>query len=173
KRTVLQTLSLQAHWVGIAPELKAETAEVEKVNRERSQLPSTLVLQERPADNPRPTFRHHRGEFLQPKEKVEPGVPSWLPPLPGGTPPHTAAEPANRLTFAKWLVSPGNPLTARVTVNRHWHAFFGRGIVRTLDDFGYQGEPPTHPELLDWLAAEFVEKGWSVKKLHKLVVTSA
>src|SRR5205085_1762818 len=97
---------------------------------------------------------------------VTPDVPAWLPPLPKGV-------PADRLALAKWLVSPENPLTARVTANRHWHAFFGRGLARTLDDFGYQGEPPTHPELLDWLAGEFVEKGWSVKKLHKLIVTSA
>jgi hypothetical protein len=93
-------------------------------------------------------------------------VPAILPPLPKGA-------VANRLTFAKWLVSADNPLTARVTVNRHWHAFFGRGLVRTLDDFGYQGELPTHPELLDWLALEFMERGWSVKKLHKLIVTSS
>ena len=79
--------------------------------------------------------------------------------------------PRTALTFAKWLVSPENPLTARVTVNRHWQAFFGRGIVRTLDDFGYQGEPPTHPELLDWLALSSSSDGWSVKKLHKLIVT--
>ena len=93
-------------------------------------------------------------------------MPAILPPLPKGA-------PANRLTFARWLVAPDNPLTARVTVNRHWHAFFGRGLVRTLDDFGYQGELPSHPELLDWLAVEFIERGWSVKKLHKLIVTSA
>jgi hypothetical protein len=123
-------------------------------------------MRDRPADHPRPTFRHHRGEFLQPKEPVRPGVPAVLGALPEGA-------TADRLAFARWLVSADNPLTARVTVNRHWQAFFGRGIVRTLDDFGYQGEAPTHPELLDWLAREFVERGWSVKQLHKLVVTSA
>jgi hypothetical protein len=161
-----QRQTLLGFWAGIAPELKQARAEIEDLRRQLPTPPTTLVMRERPADNPRPTFRHHRGEFLQPKEKVEPGVPAWLPPLPKG-------EPADRLTFAKWLVSPENPLTARVTVNRHWHAFFGRGIVATLNDFGYQGDPPTHPELLDWLAAEFVERGWSVKKLHKLIVTSA
>ncbi|HTG43395.1 MAG TPA: DUF1553 domain-containing protein, partial [Verrucomicrobiae bacterium] len=79
----------------------------------------------------------------------------------------------NRLSFARWLVSPENPLTARVVVNRNWEAFFGRGIVRTLEDFGFQGELPTHPALLDWMAVEFMKQGWSVKKLHKLIVMSA
>src|SRR5262249_11813545 len=99
-------------------------------------------------------------------EEVKPGVPAALPPLPPGA-------TADRLTFARWLVSGENPLTARVTVNRAWAAFFGRGIVRTTEDFGFQGEPPTHPGLLDWLAVEFVRSGWSMKKLHKLIVMSA
>jgi hypothetical protein len=109
---------------------------------------------------------HHRGEFLQPTEQLEPAVPAFLPPLPKGA-------PANRLTFARWLVSPENPLTARVQVNRQWAAFFGRGIVRTQQDFGYQGEMPSNQELLDWLAVEFVKQGWSMKKLDRLIVTSA
>ena len=124
-------------------------------------------MRERPPENPRPTFLHHRGEFLQPKERVEPGV-------------HRRARhrcptdaPRDRLGFARWLVSPENPLTARVTVNRQWAAFFGRGLVRTPGDFGFQGEAPTHPELLDWLAVEFVQRGWSLKKLHRLIVMSA
>ncbi|MBA4190835.1 MAG: hypothetical protein C0467_22845 [Planctomycetaceae bacterium] len=166
KLTAEQRESLLRHWAKVAPELKAARDEIDALRKQIPAPPTTLVMQERPADNPRTTFRHHRGEFLQPKEAVEPGVPSWLPPLPKDA-------PANRLTFAKWLVSKENPLTARVTVNRHWHAFFGRGLVRTLDDFGYQGEAPTHPELLDWLASEFVERGWSVKSLHRLIVTSA
>ncbi|MFO0825867.1 MAG: PSD1 and planctomycete cytochrome C domain-containing protein [Gemmataceae bacterium] len=166
KLTPPQRATLFQHWASIAPELKAARDEIDALRKQLPNPQTTLVMQERPADNPRPTFRMHRGEFLQPKEAVEPGVPSWLPPLPKDA-------VANRLTFAKWLVSKDNPLTARVTVNRHWHAFFGRGLVRTLDDFGYQGEAPTHPELLDWLAAEFVERGWSVKQLHRLIVTSA
>jgi hypothetical protein len=80
---------------------------------------------------------------------------------------------ANRLTFARWLVSPENPLTARVTVNRQWSAFFGRGLVATVDDFGYQGQAPSHPQLLDWLAVEFMRAGWSLKWLHKEIVMSA
>lgn len=100
------------------------------------------------------------------REKVSPGVPAFLPPLPQGA-------PANRLTLARWLVSEENPLTARVIMNRHWETLFGRGLVRTSEDFGFQGELPTHPELLDWLALEFMKRGWSQKEMHKLIVTSA
>jgi mono/diheme cytochrome c family protein len=128
-------------------------------------LQTSLVLRERPEQNRRPTFIHRRGEFLQPQERVEAGVPAFLPPM-------DKNQPLNRLGFARWLVSGVHPLTARVTVNRHWHAFFGAGLVRTVGDFGYQGETPTHPELLDWLAQEFVRQGWSTKKLHRLLVTS-
>ena len=96
---------------------------------------------------------------------MEPGVPAFLPPLPPGA-------KNDRLAFARWLVSRSHPLTARVVVNRQWAAFFGRGLVRTVEDFGYQGELPSHPELLDWLAVEFMESGWSLKKLHRLIVTS-
>jgi hypothetical protein len=123
-------------------------------------------MRERPEAHPRPTFRHHRGEYLSPKEQVPPAVPAFLPALPKDA-------PANRLTFARWLFAPENPLTARVAVNRQWQAFFGRGFVRALEDFGYQSQPPTHPELLDWLAVEFVKSGWSMKQLHRLIVTSA
>jgi hypothetical protein len=163
--TAAERDALFRHWLAVAPELKAARDKIEALEKQLPAPPTTLALQERPADHPRPTFRHHRGEFLSPKEEVQPGVPAILDPKPEAY--------ANRLALARWLVSRDNPLTARVTVNRHWHAFFGRGIVRTLDDFGYQGEAPTHPELLDWLATEFVERGWSVKKLHKLIVTSA
>jgi uncharacterized protein DUF1553/uncharacterized protein DUF1549/cytochrome c len=166
KRTDSQWDILLEYWLDTAPEFKTERDEIEAIRTQLPRAPTTLVMQERPADHPRATHRHHRGEFLHSKEKVEPGVPSWLPPLPSGV-------TANRLAFAKWLVSSENPLAARVTVNRHWQGFFGRGIVRTLDDFGYQGEAPTHPELLDWLALELVEQKWSIKKLHKLIVTSA
>jgi hypothetical protein len=123
-------------------------------------------LRERPPGFTRATRRHHRGEFLQAKEEVTPGIPSFLPPLPPDA-------PKNRLGFARWLVSKGNPLTGRVVMNRHWEAFFGRGLVRTLEDFGFQGELPSHPELLDWLALEFPKRGWSQKQMHKLIVMSA
>jgi hypothetical protein len=97
---------------------------------------------------------------------VEPGVPASLPPLPAG------AE-NNRLGFAKWVVDPGNPLLARVTINRFWQMYFGTGIVKTTEDFGMQGEWPSHPELLDWLATEFIRTGWDTKAMQKLIVTSA
>ncbi|NDH93732.1 MAG: DUF1553 domain-containing protein [Planctomycetia bacterium] len=145
--------------------------EIERLEAVERQGLSTLVMRERPADNPRPTHRHHRGEFLSPEELVAPAVPAFLPQLPNDSAP-------DRLALARWLVSPDNPLTARVVVNRHWHALFGRGLVETVADFGYQGTPPSHPELLDWLAVSFmtpVEQGglgWSLKALHRLIVTS-
>lgn len=107
-----------------------------------------------------------RGDWRNPGIEVSPGVPSSLPRL-GST------GPATRLTLARWLVSPEHPLTARVTVNRIWQEYFGRGLVRTSEDFGRQGEAPTHPELLDWLASRFRDSGWKVKDLHRLIVTSA
>jgi uncharacterized protein DUF1553/uncharacterized protein DUF1549/cytochrome c len=148
------------------PEMKKAAAPLLAARRTPPRGQPTLVMQERAANNPRVTHRYHRGEYLQPKEEVTAGVPAFLPALPKDA-------PANRYTFAKWLFAPENPLTARVTVNRQWQAFFGRGIVKSLEDFGYQSEPPSHPELLDWLAVEFVKQGWSMKKLHRLIVTSA
>ena len=163
--TADQRSRLREQFMLVAPELKAARAEIERL---RKPLPhqTTLVLRERPPENPRPTFRHHRGEFLSPKESVAPAVLGVLNPL-------SAEAPKSRLGFAQWLVSSENPLTARVTVNRQWAAFFGRGLVRTTEDFGLQGDAPTHPELLDWLSVEFMKQGWSLKKLHRLIVTSA
>ncbi|HZY86218.1 MAG TPA: PSD1 and planctomycete cytochrome C domain-containing protein, partial [Gemmataceae bacterium] len=166
RRIPAQRERLLRHFLSVAPELAGEREAIKKLRAQAPAYPTTLVLAERPANNPRPTFRHHRGEFLQPKERVEPGVLSALPPLPPG-------EPHNRLTFARWLVDPQNPLVGRVTMNRQWAAFFGRGLVRTAEDFGYTGDPPTHPELLDWLAVDFVGRGWSLKAMHRLIVTSA
>jgi hypothetical protein len=107
-----------------------------------------------------------RGDYRRKGVEVEPNTPAALPPLPPG------AEPA-RLRLARWLVSRENPLTARVAVNRMWQEFFGAGLVRTSEDFGTQGDQPTHPELLDWLAVEFMDRGWSMKSMHRLIVTSA
>ncbi|WP_435007697.1 PSD1 and planctomycete cytochrome C domain-containing protein [Tundrisphaera lichenicola] len=127
-------------------------------------IPVTMVMAEMP--KPRETRVLMRGDFRSKGEKVEAGVPESLPPLPAG-------QPADRLGLARWLVDPGNPLVARVTVNRFWQQYFGTGIVKTVNDFGTQGEWPSHPELLDWLATEFIQSGWDVKALHRLIVTSA
>jgi len=165
KLTQEQRARLREHFLLAAPELAAARQEIDALRKPLKHT-TTLVLRERPAENPRATFLHHRGEWLQPKERVQPGVLSALNPFP-------ADAPRNRLGFARWLVAPENPLTARVVMNREWAAFFGSGIVRTTADFGLQGDAPTHPELLDWLAVEFVKRGWSVKQMHKLIVTSA
>ena len=124
----------------------------------------THVMQEKDTE----PFAHvlYRGMYDQPREKVTPATPAVLPPM-------TSEYPRNRLGLAQWLVSPTNPLTARVAVNRYWQEIFGTGIVKTVDDFGAQGEPPSHPELLDWLAVEFRESGWDVRKMMKLMVSSA
>jgi hypothetical protein len=158
--------ALQLAFCRVAPELAGERQKLEQFRQQWPAPTTTLVFLERPADNPRPTKWYRRGEFLQPVDAVQPGVPSFLHTLqPQDEPP--------RLAFAQWLVDRRNPLVARVTVNRHWQAFFGRGLVRTLEDFGYQGELPSHPELLDWLAVEFMQSDWSVKALHRRIVTSA
>ncbi|MGB8167347.1 MAG: PSD1 and planctomycete cytochrome C domain-containing protein [Chthoniobacteraceae bacterium] len=117
---------------------------------------------------PRETKVLHRGEFLSPTDPVEPGGPAILPPIK----PRRGSR-ADRLDLARWLVSPENPLTPRVIANQFWGQLFGEGIVRTPGDFGVRGEKPTHPELLDWLASEFVKHGWSRKQMIRLIVTSA
>ena len=124
---------------------------------------STLVMVE--MDKKRETHVMSRGNYLSPKQKVDADVPESL---------HKWNKewPRNRLGLAKWLVDPGNPLVARVTVNRWWGQLFGTGIVSTESDFGSQSEPPTHPRLLDWLAVEFMENGWSMKHIHKLIALS-
>src|SRR5207302_9615599 len=115
---------------------------------------------------PRESYLFIEGDFTRHGEIVTPGVPKVLPPL-------TANRKPNRLDLARWIVDPKNPLTARVTVNRMWQEYFGKGLVETENDFGTQGSPPSHPELLDWLATEFVRQGWSLKAMHRLIVTSA
>jgi hypothetical protein len=127
-------------------------------------LPTVMVMQE--MQKPREAYLLQRGAYDHPGERVQRGVPAVLPPLP-------AATEQNRLTFARWLVDPANPLTARVAVNRFWQMYFGVGIVKTIEDFGSQGEWPSNPELLDWLATEFVRTGWDMKALQKAIVMSA
>jgi hypothetical protein len=136
----------------------------EKRDELDKKITATLVSNE--LEKPRLAWVLIRGQYDKHGEPVGPGVPSILPPLP-------QSDVTNRLTFAKWLVDPGHPLTARVTVNRLWQQFFGIGIVKTSEDFGTKGEWPSHPELLDWLATEFIRTGWDVKQFVKLLVTSA
>ncbi|MEA3208718.1 MAG: hypothetical protein QOE70_1775 [Chthoniobacter sp.] len=130
----------------------------------KATLPTTMVMKELP--QPRDAFVLTRGEYDKKGEKVPRGLPASLPPLPAGA-------PVNRLGLAQWIVSPENPLTARVWVNRAWERFFGIGLVKTSENLGSQSEWPAHPELLDWLATEFVRRKWDMKAMHKLIVTSA
>ncbi len=176
QRQKLRICFLEDH----APEsIRRSYEELVALQRERVSLidgfPTTMVMQE--METPRETFVLNRGEYDKPGERVTPGLPASLPPLP-------ADADNNRLGFAQWLVDESNPLTARVAVNRYWQMYFGTGLVKTAEDFGSQGEPPSHPELLDWLAIEFVSPSgtpmgsdtttnWDVKALQKLIVMSA
>jgi hypothetical protein len=149
-------------YVEAADRVESLDAERRAIRRRGS---TSLVMQEKADAMPMAKVLY-RGQYDQPREEVTPGVPSVLPPM-------AASLPRNRLGLAQWIVDPANPLAARVTVNRIWQEIFGTGIVRTAEDFGSQGEAPSHPELLDWLAVEFRESGWDVKKLIRLMVTSA
>jgi hypothetical protein len=170
KRTPAEANEIREYFLThAAPDpLRAARRERARLEAERqalqTEIPTTMVMAE--MDKPRETFILARGDYRNKTEKVEPDVPSMLPPLAKGA-------PRNRLTLAKWLVDPGHPLTARVAVNRFWQMYFGIGLVKTQEDFGVQGEPPSHPELLDWLATEFVRTGWNVKAMQRLIVTSA
>jgi hypothetical protein len=138
--------------------------EIADLKKTEPQIVSTMVVQER--KQPRTTYVMLGGDFTRHGATVSPGVPATLHPLP-------VVDKPNRLDLARWLVSPENPLTARVTVNRLWQNYFGIGLVETENDFGTQGTPPSHPELLDWLATEFQARRWSLKAMHRLIVTSA
>ncbi len=133
-----------------------------ELKKHEPQLPTTMVMQER--KTPRTTHVLLGGDFTRKGAPVTPGTPAALP---------SPEKASTRLDLARWLVDPKNPLTARVTVNRMWQVYFGLGLVETENDFGTQGTPPSHPELLDWLATEFVRQGWSLKAMHRLIVTSA
>jgi hypothetical protein len=145
-------------------EFQALHREYEMLGKQLDEVPTTMVLRER--SDPRVTTVLIKGDFTRPGEEVNPGTPAALHPFANAT------DNANRLDLARWLVSPDNPLTARVIVNRVWQQYFGRGLVATENDFGLLGERPTHPALLDWLATEFMANGWSMKELHRLIVTS-
>jgi Protein of unknown function (DUF1553)/Protein of unknown function (DUF1549)/Planctomycete cytochrome C len=157
---------------------QAEFRRYQSLAREKSALersrPQALCVTEGGASPPETSILV-RGNPRSPGSPVEPGFPSVITPgtprIP--TPPDDARSSGRRLVLADWIASPGNPLTARVMVNRIWQHHFGRGLVRSSSDFGYKGTPPTHPGLLDWLASEFVDKGWSVKAMHRLIVTSS
>ncbi|MDX1963715.1 MAG: PSD1 and planctomycete cytochrome C domain-containing protein [Pirellulales bacterium] len=172
KRDDAQKKAIREHFLQyVHPQLKEtfteQQSQITATQKERDDLensiPSTLVMAD--MENERETRLLIRGQYDKKGDKVGRALPAWLPPLPAGA-------PLNRLGLAKWLVDPSHPLMARVTVNRLWQQFFGQGLVKTAEDFGAQGQLPTHPELLDWLAVEFRESGWNVKHLLKLIVTS-
>ena len=170
ERTEKQQRVLQEHhWKSdpAAAKLQRQIAAVDKqLNAIRPD--TTLVMVE--LNEPRMTQIFKRGNFLTPGATVEPATPAILHKLQTEFP---EGEQPDRLALAQWIASPDNPLIGRVTVNRWWAEFFGHGLVATLEDFGTQGERPTHPDLLDWLAVEFIENDWSMKHIHRLIVTSA
>jgi hypothetical protein len=167
-RTQGQQKDLASFFRSVAPSLKSARSRLKDARKELDDLgiATTLVMGEQPSFERPSAYTRLRGAFLTKGDLVYANTPAVLPGLPD-------TELPNRLGLARWLVSKQNPLTARVAVNRFWEQFFGRGIVETSEDFGTQGARPTHPELLDWLAIEFMDQGWSMKKIHKLIVTSA
>lgn len=158
-----QQRALFAEWRASLPEFGDVNARIDSLLHAIPSGTTQLVLQER--DQRRTTHRLDRGDFLSPAEEVTPGVPAFM---------HTLKSEGapNRLDFARWLVSRESPTTARAFVNRVWQQYFGEGLVTTASDLGTQGEEPSHPELLDWLAVEFMESGWDIKRLHRLIVHS-
>jgi hypothetical protein len=167
-RSDAEQQEIAKYYLETNPQLAAAGRKREEARKAREAAekaaPSTMVMRERA--KPRDTFVLVKGSYDNPAEKVAHGVPAILPKL-------ADDSPTNRLALAKWLTAPEHPLTARVTVNRLWQTFFGTGLVKTAEDFGVQGERPSHRELLDWLAVEFRESSWDVKKLARLIVTSA
>ena len=168
KRSSLQRRALVELMVLNDPAMGGEKPVFEKLRAAVPRFVTTMIVHERPGE-PRPTHIHLGGDFTRKGERVAPGVPAVLPPLENSSP----GTPPDRLDLAQWLVDRRNPLTARVVVNRIWQAYFGRGLVETDNDFGTQGSPPSHPELLDWLACELMDRGWNQKAIHRLIVSSA
>ena len=163
-RSPAQVAAMFAYWRTTVPEWKDANERIEALWKAHPEGATTLVLEAK-AD-PRTTSILKRGDFLKPVKPVAPGVPGFLHQLPADAPP-------TRLSLARWLVDRQAPTTARAFVNRAWQAYFGTGLLATPEDFGMQAEAPSHPELLDWLACEFMDGGWSIKALHRLIVTSA
>jgi hypothetical protein len=169
QRSPEQVKRIADYFHSLRPEIKQLIAEREDIERRLTEeyKPDKMpIMVELPANEQRKTHVFHRGSFLNPEEEVTAGTPQVFHPFPDDL-------PKNRLGLAKWLVARNNPLTARVVANRQWEQLFGTGIVLTSEDFGSQGMLPTHPQLLDWLAVELMENGWSLKKLTKTIVTSA
>jgi hypothetical protein len=166
RRSAAQVAVLKKYVLQQEPAAQELTQQIARLDQELASLdpPKALVMQE--LDVPRTTRMFVRGDFLRPGEEVHPDTPACLPPMEPGW-------PRNRLGLARWLVAAANPLTARVQANRAWAQFFGRGLVETLEDFGSQADPPSHPLLLDWLAVELRDRGWSLKRLHRRIVESA
>jgi hypothetical protein len=164
QRTEAQTAAIFSHWRTTVADWKEANERIEALWKQWPVGSTALVLTSR--EEPRPTRVLRRGDFLKPAAKVNAGVPAFLHSLPEDAPP-------TRLTFARWLVDRRSPTTARAFVNRVWQAYFGTGLVSTSEDLGTQSEAPSHPELLDWLALEFMDRGWSIKQLHRLILTSA
>jgi hypothetical protein len=164
RRTPAQQQAVFSFWRTTVPAWKKDNDRIEALWKQHPAGSSQLTLMAR--DRQRSTFLLDRGDFLKPTRPVEPGVPAAL---------HAMPAPAgkNRLALARWLVDRNSPTTARAIVNRVWQAYFGTGLVATSEDLGVQSTAPSHPELLDWLAVEFMESGWSLKQLHRLIVTSA
>ncbi|GAC1469213.1 MAG: PSD1 and planctomycete cytochrome C domain-containing protein [Isosphaeraceae bacterium] len=165
KRTESQWRGLTELFLTQSVEYKTESAALSAIRAREPKFETSMVVQERPV--PRRTYIQLGGDFTRKGDPVQPGVPAVLPPITGQREGKTS-----RLELARWLTAENHPLTARVTVNRVWQDFFGRGLVETENDFGTQGTPPSHPELLDWLSLEFSRRGWSLKAIQKLILMS-
>lgn len=166
--------TLAVHFKKAAPEYAGNARKAhgqgEEIRKMRGAIPKVMVMRDR--SEQRPTYILDRGLYNQPRDEVEAAVPSALPPLPLRDSESANKSSPNRLDLARWLVSREHPLTARVTVNRFWQMLFGIGLVKTSEDFGVQAEYPVQRELLDWLAAEFMESGWDTKHLFRIILTS-
>lgn len=164
QKASLKKLYLNAHSKPFRETMKEVIAKRKAYSDSVEVIPEMMIMKDR--QQPRPTYILTRGEYSQHGEEVFPNTPESVLPMPGNL-------PKNRLGLAQWLTDRKHPLTARVTVNRYWQNFFGKGLVATSEDFGNQGQLPSHPELLDWLAVEFQDSGWDVKAMQRLIVTSA